>query len=64
MSDVPQMTPIVAQLIAMDKMGETCPKALGGGSFRAPATLLDHCSGKVHATVDFTGAGYDYTLAP
>jgi hypothetical protein len=48
----------------LQSLDPTCPKALGGDSFRAPATLRDGCTGKVHATIDFEGGGYNYTVAP
>lgn len=54
----------IGELNLLAKAGPVCPKSLGGDSFRAPATIRDDCSGKVHATVDFLGAGYDYTMVP
>jgi hypothetical protein len=49
-------------LFLADTQGETCPKRLGGPSFRAPATVQDQCSKEVHGVVDFRGAGFDYTM--
>jgi hypothetical protein len=64
MSSVPLATPTSLGLVALDMVGPPCPKELGGSSFRAPVTIKDQCTGKVHAGVDFRGAGYDYTVIP